>query len=100
MDGTLPSSIQWRSTKGTMHPNLRRNLATFDGAFLEESLRSYSDYLSNFYDIDALSVSLERYLRNPVREGNEDVLIALFSAAVLGTWWNAFENTKRLGHNL
>jgi asparagine synthase (glutamine-hydrolysing) len=95
MDGELPRSIQWRRTKGDMLPNFRRNLALFDKPILEEVLLGHSHYINNFYDNEVLSNSLEKYLKDPIGEKDEDVLFALFSATALGIWLEGFETAKK-----
>jgi asparagine synthase (glutamine-hydrolysing) len=83
MNGILPPSIQWRSTKSNLSPNFRRQ---FRGADLNMSESLNEAALAPYVRIDRL-----RTLRSRCRASNEhDAMsgpeLTLFRTTVLGTW--------------
>ena len=82
MTGILPPMIQWRSTKGNLSPNFHRRFrevdVVTDEMFNEASLEPY-------LRLDRLQSLRARYRLSESDPMSREAL-ALFRAAVLGTW--------------
>lgn len=85
MTGILPPVVQWRSTKANLSPNFHRRFRAVDvgmnEAFAETALAPY-------IRVDRLRDMRNRYRATTQHELFNRQGLALFRAAILGTWLN------------
>jgi len=83
MNGILPPVIQWRTTKANLSPNFHRRFREVDASF-GETLDDAS--LAPYVRVDRLRDMLGRYRSSTEHSGMNRQALALFRAAILGSW--------------
>lgn len=91
MDGILPTSIQWRFTKGDLSPNFCRGLAGPDRNIVADVVHRPPPDLGEYVDLAALRESFHRFMSRPAAA--ESDAVDLYSSVMLAQWL-----TRRAGH--
>ena len=83
MDGLLPESVRWRSSKATLAPNFKRRLLGNDRNLLAEMVSGQSGVLEDYVDFSALRRAYDRCGSEPVADADA---LTVFAAVALGLW--------------
>ena len=83
MDGLLPESVRWRSSKANLAPNFKRRLLGNDRNLLAEMVTGQSGVIEEYVDLSALRRAYDRCGSEPVAEADA---LTVFAAVVLGLW--------------
>jgi asparagine synthase (glutamine-hydrolysing) len=86
MEGVLPESVQWRSSKANLSPNFHR---TFRAVDLTARQSFQASALSPYVRTDRLCDLDARFRRSPTPERMTREALVLFRAAVLQEWLDA-----------
>ncbi|MEI7827711.1 MAG: asparagine synthase-related protein, partial [Euryarchaeota archaeon] len=82
MDKLLPREIQWRVSKSNLGPGFVRNLATHDGALIDNVLTKPPHDFEQYADVSKLRRVFERYKCHPT---TGDAMV-LWRAANVALW--------------
>ena len=84
MAGALPAEVQWRTTKANLSPNFKRRLLGDGREMLEQAILPASPRLAEYIDIAALRDIYHRYASQPIRHGQEALIV--YGAVMLARW--------------
>ena len=84
MNNILPFDVQWRTDKANIGLSYKINMIKYGSAQVEEALFGSSDMLEKFIDRKTLITAYSRYRTDPLKHGQEAMLI--ISTVYLSSW--------------
>jgi asparagine synthase (glutamine-hydrolysing) len=82
MTGILPPEVQWRTTKGNLSAGVNLKLKEYEQQTLDEAILNSPEIIQDYVDMNALRVRYERYLEDPLRNGDDVFTLML----VINLW--------------
>jgi asparagine synthase (glutamine-hydrolysing) len=88
MEGYLPPSVQWRSSKSNLGHSFEYSLRKFESARIGAVISNYADTLGQYFDLGSLNGSHQRFAHGTSSSGDE---MLLFRAVSLALWLQSLE---------
>lgn len=81
MENILPEEVQWRSDKGMLGSNFRKNFLLYEKTLINNILFNKKDLFKNYVDIDTIQKMYFRYISN-----KSTSVLSIFGVIAFAIW--------------